>query len=222
MHSPLEAYLEQVAAHLSALPAKRRNEELREMRQHLQNAVTVNQELGQSEEDAAANAVLQFGTAEDLGSNLVWAWKRERTRNNFSFAGAAAITALLICFGLLSMNYTDWNSILPKSLLLYLGRHPGYGMDFTRATFLLTFGLSGLAAGSLFPRQAVRGVCLGLALFWLGFAAVDGFGQLTMLMSLNGLVREERGEWMLSALVFAWTGSRARQTWNRRKRVAQA
>lgn len=81
MHRPLEAYLEQVAAHLSALPTKRRNEELREMRQHLLNAVTVNRELGQPEEDAVANSVMQFGTPEDLGNNLVWAWRRGEARN---------------------------------------------------------------------------------------------------------------------------------------------
>ena len=47
MHSLLDGYLEQVAACLSALPAKRRADELREIRQHLQNAVTANRERGQ-------------------------------------------------------------------------------------------------------------------------------------------------------------------------------
>jgi len=37
MHSLLESYLAEVAAHLSALPAKQRNEELREMRAHLES-----------------------------------------------------------------------------------------------------------------------------------------------------------------------------------------
>ena len=76
MHSLLEDYLSEVAAHLSALPAKQRNEELREMRAHLENAVVVNLGQGQSEEDAVRNALVQFGTAEDLGSDLVRAWRR--------------------------------------------------------------------------------------------------------------------------------------------------
>lgn len=46
MHNPLETYLSEVAAQLKPLPTKRRSEELREMRQHLLNAVTVNRELG--------------------------------------------------------------------------------------------------------------------------------------------------------------------------------
>ena len=76
MHSLLEAYLSEVEAHLGALPTKRRAEELREMRTHLENAVIVNRELGQSEEEAARSAVAQFGTAQDLGENVAWAWRR--------------------------------------------------------------------------------------------------------------------------------------------------
>lgn len=82
MHSQLEAYLEEVATHLDALPVKQRNEELREMQAHLENAVIVSRELGQSEEEAVANVVMQFGTPEHLGGNLVWAWRRGDQRQN--------------------------------------------------------------------------------------------------------------------------------------------
>ena len=71
MHRLLETYLSEVSAHLGALPPKRRAEELREMRTHLENAIVVSHELGRSEAEAAANAVAQFGTARDLGENLV-------------------------------------------------------------------------------------------------------------------------------------------------------
>ncbi len=216
MHTLLEAYLEQVAAHLSALPPKRRNEELREMRQHLLDAVTVNKELGQSEEDAAANAVMQFGTPEDLGGNLVWVWKRERIQNSRNLAGAAVTAMAVICLISFLMNQSWFdlflNTALPRAFLIYLGRHPGYGMDFTQAMVMMMFGLAGLAAGSLFPQRAVGGVCLGLGLFWLGFAIVDGVGQLGALISADGLIHEGRGGWMLSAVIAGWLGSRWR-TW---------
>ena len=94
MHILLETYLSEVAAHLSALPPSRRSEELREMRTHLENAVIVNRELGQSEEEAAQNAVAQFGTPQDLGENVVWAWRRGETRSKRSFWGAVVSTPL--------------------------------------------------------------------------------------------------------------------------------
>lgn len=47
MHSLLESYLAETGAKLSPLPAKRREEEMHEMRSHLENAVIVNCELRQ-------------------------------------------------------------------------------------------------------------------------------------------------------------------------------
>ena len=204
---------------------KRREEELREMRQHLLNAVTVNREVGQLEEDAAQNAVLQFGTAADLGDNLVWAWRRERTQATRSLTGAACTTALVVCLFFFLMDQRWFglflDNILPRAFLLYLGKHPGYGMDFTQAQFMTTFGLAGLTAGGLFPRRAVRGACLGLALFWLGFEAVDGIGQLRELISVDGLTHQGRGGWIISAVIAAWLSSRWRLLWNKQARLAK-
>ena len=42
MHSQLENYLAEVSSHLDPLPPARRNEELMEMRQHLNNAIFLN------------------------------------------------------------------------------------------------------------------------------------------------------------------------------------
>ena len=95
MSSLLEAYLDQVAAHLSALPAKRRNEELREIRAHLLNAVAANCKMNQPQEEAARNAVVQFGMPDELGKSLFVAWQREEKLNKRSFWGAAACTPLL-------------------------------------------------------------------------------------------------------------------------------
>ncbi len=80
MHKVIESYLSEVAAHLSALPTKQRTEELREMRLHLENAVIVSRELGQSEEEAAQSIVAQFGTPKDLGENVVQVWRRGEKR----------------------------------------------------------------------------------------------------------------------------------------------
>ena len=221
MSSLLDVYLDEVAAQLDALPMKRRTEELREIRQHLLNAVTVNEELGQSEEDAAADAVQQFGTPQDLGENLVWAWKRERALNTKSLVGATLAIPLMVCLGFLFMNlgFDLLVRALPSGFMMYLGKHPVYAANFVRGTFLLTFGLAGLFAGSLFPKRAMQGVCLGLALFWIGWAFQAGIGQLQALISVEGLTHQERGEWILSAIASAWLGSRWRLAWNEQKRT---
>ena len=177
MHTSLEAYLEQVAAQLSALPAKRRNEELREMRQHLLNAVTVNQELGQSKEDAAANAVMQLGTPEDLGENLVWAWRRGR-----KLAGrdlwAAAVSAPLMTFFMLRLNICPHLTPAP----LHSFATPPFSMwlwakwiVWLMPQLLLIGGVSGF----LFPKRALTGVTSGMTIYLACYLAA------TMLTALH-------------------------------------
>ena len=225
MHSLLETYLSEVAGHLGALPAKRRAEELREMRAHLENAALVSRELGQTEDEAAANAVAQFGAARDLGENVVWAWRRGEMLNRKSFFGATAATTLVLCLmaflmdgGFDGLLYSALERLLPHAFLLYCGKHEAYGMALTRGMFLASFGLAGLVAGSLFPKRAVRGACLGLALFWVGWAAVDGVGRGGV---WSFLFYGDRAGWMLAAVVSAWAGSRSRLAWGRRRRAAR-
>ncbi len=219
MHTLLEAYLEQVAAHLSALPTKRRNEELREIRQHLLNAVTVNQELGQPEEDAAANAVLQFGTAEDLGGNLVWAWRRERKLGRRDFWGAA-ICAPLLC----------WMTILVPPHLI-----PSPSRSFAQPPFsgflwmdwifwllpycLLIGGLSGL----LFPKRALAGVTLGLTVYLAWFLAhMIAFNSEHSTAEYRNLAYFVMDIIVIGIAAFAAKGgSQWRIARNKRKRVAR-
>jgi len=109
---------------------------------------------------------------------------------------------------------------MPRPFLLFLAKYHSYGMDFTQAMFMVMFGLAGLTAGLIFPRRALQGACLGLALFWLGFAAVDGVGQLGALVSADGLIHQGRGEWIISAVIAAWLGSRWRMRGAKRSRQA--
>ena len=73
MHSLLEDYLAEVSAQLGSLLAKQRDEEMREMRHHLLSAMEANRDLGQSEDEAAANALTEFGTSEQASESLLWA-----------------------------------------------------------------------------------------------------------------------------------------------------
>jgi len=159
MHSLLEEYLSEVAIHLSALPAKRRNEELREMRAHLENAVIVSRELGQSEDEAAQNAVAQFGTPQDLGENVVWAWRRGELSRKKSFLGAAVSTVVLL-------NLLPFLAVLLYCLVIPVVtwmRDAGHRPDAAVMAFLFlivdtpTWWLIGAISGRVFPKTAVAG-----------------------------------------------------------------
>lgn len=77
MHSLLENYLAEVSAQLGSLLAKQRDEEMREMRQHLLSAMEANRDLGQTEDEAVANALTEFGTSEEASESILWAWRRD-------------------------------------------------------------------------------------------------------------------------------------------------
>lgn len=71
MHESIEHYLAAVAAQLHPLPIARRDEELREMHHHLQNAVIVNRKMGQDEYEAAHTALEQFDPPEEWAGSVV-------------------------------------------------------------------------------------------------------------------------------------------------------
>jgi uncharacterized membrane protein len=226
MHSLLESYLSEVAAQLSALPAKQRNEELREMRAHLENAVFVSRELGQSEEEAAQNVVAQFGGPKDLGENVVWAWRREQTLSKHSFWGATLCTfALLFLAGFSEGPFVKayFNLVVTASPL-------------TAQYIFLAFELfgplvAGIITGSFFSKKAVAGNASGVVaysslclcfythrIFQPGYLQhFEPFSPATVaLRFLAPLVTEG-----LVALTAAWISSRLRLTWRERRRLVQ-
>lgn len=214
MHSLLEAYLSEVAVQLGPLPEKRRAEEMREMRTHLENAVIVNREMGQAEDEAAQSAVAQFGTAQDLAENVVWAWRRGVALNRRDFWGAAVSTPLMLLFLWLAISHIPPFAI--PWLDRYCAEHKNFaqtlGVALSDGMFFATFGLAGIIAGHLFPKRAMRGVGLGLAFFWIGWANMNIFqsGWFHMNLRILSLNATDIG-WILTALLAAWAGSRWRQ-----------
>ena len=86
MYKPLEDYLAQVAQQIASLPKPRRDEELKEMRGHLLMAVAANQEQGQSEDVAVANALKAFGAPAEASASVLTAWRvfvRKHVRTGF-------------------------------------------------------------------------------------------------------------------------------------------
>ncbi len=169
MHSLLEKYLSALTAQLNALPPKRRAEELREVRTHLENAVIVGREMGRTEDEAVKEALAQYGAADVVGQEVTAAWRREQTLNSRSLFGAAACT-ITVTAALARMTSLLVPFMLPTpahGLLL-----PPYSLGvwaewvvWLMPLFLFIGGVGGL----LFPRRAAAGVVVGLDVFLLCF-----------------------------------------------------
>ncbi len=159
MHSLLERYLSEVAVHLGPMPVKRRNEELREMRAHLEAAAAAQCELGQSEEDAMRNALVQFGTPDALGQSAVAAWRRGVRRDWRDLASAAALTFALMLATHLVMR---WCSAVHSNAFMH-------SSPFMAGLRVSEINASFLFCSVLYPRRAVLGVQIGFALFFAAF-----------------------------------------------------
>ena len=205
MHNTLETYLSELTTHLHAMPLKRRAEELREMRQHLLNAVTVNRELGQSDEDAAANAVMQFGTPEDLGENLVWAWEREKKLNKLSFWSAAALALAL----------TFWPGLPTRIAFLAMPLFTRQPLPWQAELWVVlllmpSYFLCGLACSTVFPRRGLAGTALveaGLMLLFFSFNFITLLREFPSDPVFTSLLTLE---WLCPAMAIlgAWSVSR--------------
>ncbi len=81
MHDPrLDEYLDAIAQRLRGVPRERRDEELLELRQHLESLIAAHIDQGLSESEAVAGALEQFGPSEEVGNGLRAAWDMRRAR----------------------------------------------------------------------------------------------------------------------------------------------
>lgn len=173
MHSLLEGYLTDVSRQLAALPAARRDEELREMRQHLLNVANAGREQGQTEAAAAACAVEQCGPPEGLTQGLVTVWKREQALRRRDFLGAAIATMVLTYF---LPRLADTGPL--QYQLFRLLRHTVWCMPAFLSLAYAAHGLAGALSGLLFPKRAVAGtvvaavLCYGTPAVWVGSGAM--------------------------------------------------
>ncbi len=198
MHSLLEEYLSQVAAHLSALPPKRRAEELREIRAHLESVFAASRQQGQTEDEAAQNAAMQFGAPGAVGRDTVVAWRRGAALNRLSFWGAA-VTVMVSSF-LLSAEVERIPSWLPRIFM-------GMGALWVDLHYAV-YAVAGMMSGLLFPRRAVAGTAVTAAA-WLVYSA----GPIVLGMhwvSEPGVWVRDYTAFAALAVLGAWAGSRWR------------
>ena len=162
MHKELESYLEQVKAQLKPLPAEKQDEELQEVHHHLQALVASRIEHGDSEDEAVAAAIRQFGNAKQVGRSLRQAWNgRPEKPFRVALAGACVLVsnAVLFYLGLMAWVFSDiyilkntvWRGpdVPPNSL------HPLAQGALNGWVFFATPFIAGWIGGLLAPKRAV-------------------------------------------------------------------
>ncbi|HEY8598974.1 MAG TPA: permease prefix domain 1-containing protein [Thermomicrobiales bacterium] len=116
------AYLDTVRQQLGSLSADRRDEEMREIRQHLELLIAAQRAQGFGEDAAAATALRQFGHAEQIGRQLQRAEMNARQPRLWPLLLFYACSVVLI-FGLLATandKPTDFPASLAGQLVLAL------------------------------------------------------------------------------------------------------
>lgn len=95
----MDQYLATVAARLKSLSAAERDEELREIRQHLEALVAGHMAQGRSEDAAVTLAIQQFGRAEQIGAELKKVRDDDRNHHIRAFLFSyVTVTAFMFLF----------------------------------------------------------------------------------------------------------------------------
>lgn len=174
MDNELDKYLQSLAHELRRLPQERREEELREIRQHLEAIVARLMEGGLSEQEAVEATIAQFGAARTVGHELVRVAPRSESRQRTLAAGVCAVTCYL-SLNLLLLVYRDLFAFLLPSLSPSERVLSQFLFSLTRFMYsgnALVFFITPLIAGMVFRYIAPRHS--GKA-FWL-------FGGVTCLL----------------------------------------
>jgi len=97
-NSQLDHYLATIEGRLKRLPLARRQEEMQEIRQHLEALAAGHRIAGLSEDEAVAAAIRQFGHAEQVGQELDKASPRLRIRSFWLIL--VYVITVAVCFGI--------------------------------------------------------------------------------------------------------------------------
>jgi hypothetical protein len=122
----LDAYVGALGARLKGLTPQQREEEMREVRQHLESLVSCHIQEGKTLDEAVELAMRQFGRAESIGKGLDQARSGLRfkfmSRVSSQVMGSLLGQAVLIFLFFVSMNDkpTDFPYLLKDKLVLAL------------------------------------------------------------------------------------------------------
>lgn len=99
----LEQYVETIRLRLKSLPAQQRDEEVREIRQHLDALVAAQTAAGLSEDQAVDVAIRQFGHAAEIGNDLRQS-QPQRLRGMMPVVAIYAVSVVLILVFFVTAN----------------------------------------------------------------------------------------------------------------------
>ena len=129
-HPQLERYVETIASQLKSLPPAQRDEEVQEIRQHLDALVAGHCGAGLSEDEAVKLAIRQFGHAKQVGEELCQVSQPQRRRSAWMAIGIYLFSVTLILLFFVTANDKpmdfpyEWGDqvllacILPASILV--------------------------------------------------------------------------------------------------------
>jgi len=147
MHSRLEQYLQTVGQNLHALPAEERNNEINEIRLHMESLVEANRELGSTEEEAVTQTLARFGRAQNVGNDLASA-------HQWGDKPQFGTLAKAIAFNFFGGNVA---SLLISQPFMLAFTPSGVPAVFWMFRGLLTTFCVGWLTGALLPRHAIKG-----------------------------------------------------------------
>jgi hypothetical protein len=103
MSSQLERYLREVAVELHELPADEREEQIEEIRVHIEAYMDQHKSAGKSDVEAEQAALAQFGDAAKVGRDI----RRARTRKSIRSIAFAALIALALATAVSCLSFRD-------------------------------------------------------------------------------------------------------------------
>jgi len=120
-NSQLEHYLKTIESRLQNLPPAQRQEELLEIRQHLEALVAGHHLAGLSEAEAVVAAIRQFGHAEQVGQELSKATQQKRIRSFWLIVIYVVTVAVNLAIFIVNDNPDTWFAKLVLAFSLPAG-----------------------------------------------------------------------------------------------------
>ena len=215
-NSRLDEYLATVETRLQSLSELERDEQMTELRQHLEALITARQRQGEGEEAATESAIRQFDQAQEVGADLsrsVWRMRLKRLPENLVFAlyviSAVTLVQFAIRFGVHPLLRLLSEALLkptatPHASLVY----PNY----LNISVILGFAVFALLVG----RDGVRGVLkrfilletrIGAAFYWIALnllcSSLISFASVVL---FNFLIPKSY-QWTSNMIVLSLAGS---------------
>lgn len=120
-NSQLDHYIETLEGRLQSLPSTRRQEEMQEVRQHLEALAAGHRLAGLNEDEAVEAAIHQFGHAEQVGQELGKISQQRRVRIFWLFGVYILTVAVNLIIFTINESFETWFATLVMAFSLSSG-----------------------------------------------------------------------------------------------------